>query len=157
MAQKLYRSKSDCMVAGVASGIARYFGLDPTLVRLIWLVSIPFGGYSVFLYLVAWVIVPPEPEGIASSTFEKGEHIRQRVVETAKDVEARLKGSMENHDSVDRPRSEKEQRQLLGWILVGLGLLFLSRNLFAWFSLQHFWPILLIVAGAVIVFQAVRR
>lgn len=154
---KLYRSKSDCMVGGVAAGVAKFFGLDTTLVRLIWAVSVLLGGTGLFLYLVAWVIIPPAPEGEATATFEKGEHIRQRVIETAKDVEGRLKGTHVPGQQDRADHHAKEPRQLLGWVLVALGLLFLSRNLFAWFSIGRFWPIILILVGAVLVVQEMRR
>lgn len=53
------------MVAGVASGIARHVGLDPTLVRLAFVVLTLAGGSGVLAYLVAWLVIPEEPADAA--------------------------------------------------------------------------------------------
>jgi phage shock protein C len=55
----LARSRDDRMLAGVCAGVAGYFGIDATLVRVIWAVlSIMTGGAGVLAYLAAWVIIP---------------------------------------------------------------------------------------------------
>lgn len=61
--QRLVRRTHDKMIAGVASGVADYFGLDPTLVRVGFLVLTVFGGGGLLLYLAMWVVVPPAPDG----------------------------------------------------------------------------------------------
>jgi phage shock protein C len=59
--QKLYRSRADRKLAGVCGGIGEYFGIDPVLVRLLWIVFTLAGGGGVVAYLIAWLIVPEEP------------------------------------------------------------------------------------------------
>jgi phage shock protein C len=63
MNKKLYRSQDDKMVAGICAGLARYFELDHTLVRLGMVVAalISLGG-GILFYLIAWMIVPQEPK-----------------------------------------------------------------------------------------------
>jgi phage shock protein C len=61
--RRLYRSRNDRILAGVAGGMAEYFGIDPTVVRLLWLLSIFFGGFSILVYIVLAFIVPLEPVG----------------------------------------------------------------------------------------------
>ena len=57
----LARPRNGRMLAGVCAGIARYFGLDVTLVRVIWaVVSVITGGAGVLAYLVAWALIPRE-------------------------------------------------------------------------------------------------
>ena len=57
----LMRPRDGRMLAGVCAGVADYFGLDVTLVRVIWaVVSVITGGAGVLAYLVAWVIIPDE-------------------------------------------------------------------------------------------------
>jgi phage shock protein C len=52
------------MVAGVSGGLGQYFGVDPTLVRLIFVLGTIFGfGSLIVVYLVLWVVVPEEPSG----------------------------------------------------------------------------------------------
>ena len=50
------------MIGGVCGGIAEYFNVDPTLVRLAWGVLGAAGGFIVIAYLIAWVIITEEPE-----------------------------------------------------------------------------------------------
>jgi phage shock protein PspC (stress-responsive transcriptional regulator) len=57
----LVRRRDGRMLAGVCAGVADYFGLDVTLVRVIWaVVSVITGGAGVLAYLVAWIIIPDE-------------------------------------------------------------------------------------------------
>ena len=62
MSRKLYRSRTDSMLAGVCGGLGQYLQIDPTLVRLGFVLTAVFGGHGVLLYLVMCVVVPPEPE-----------------------------------------------------------------------------------------------
>ncbi|HET7726623.1 MAG TPA: PspC domain-containing protein [Candidatus Limnocylindrales bacterium] len=61
MNRSLYRCRHDRKLAGVASGVAEYFDLDPTIVRVVWFLSIFFGGLGIFLYIAMALIVPLEP------------------------------------------------------------------------------------------------
>jgi len=73
----LVRSRKGRMVAGICAGIAQYFGLDVTLVRVIVaVVSVITGGAGVLAYLAAWVIIPGEgePTSIAQNLTGKKQH-----------------------------------------------------------------------------------
>jgi phage shock protein C len=60
--QRLYRSRDDRVIAGVAGGVADYFGMDPSIVRVVWAVLTLFSGGLLFLlYIVMWIVVPEEP------------------------------------------------------------------------------------------------
>ena len=56
--RKLYRSRSQRMIAGVCGGLADYFNVDATLVRVLFLLLAVFGGTGLVIYLVMWIIVP---------------------------------------------------------------------------------------------------
>ena len=58
--KRLYRTREGNIVAGVCSGIAAYFGIDPTLVRLAFAVFTIFGGAGILVYLIAWIVIPEE-------------------------------------------------------------------------------------------------
>lgn len=60
MEKKLTRSLADAKLAGVCSGIAKYFNLDPTIVRIIWLVLVIACGIGVLAYLICWLVMPKE-------------------------------------------------------------------------------------------------
>jgi phage shock protein C len=59
--KRLYRSQTDKIVGGVCAGLGKYFGIDPTIVRLIFVILTLLGASGVLIYLVLWVVVPPEP------------------------------------------------------------------------------------------------
>jgi len=59
--KRLYRSTHDRMLCGVCGGIAEYFQLDPTLVRLGWALFCILGGSGVLAYIVAAIIIPNDP------------------------------------------------------------------------------------------------
>jgi phage shock protein C len=61
LTNRLYRSQTDRMVAGVCGGLAKYFNIDPTVIRLVFLVMALAGGPGVLLYLLLWIITPIEP------------------------------------------------------------------------------------------------
>jgi phage shock protein PspC (stress-responsive transcriptional regulator) len=58
--KRLYRIREGRVVAGVCAGLAAYFGIDPTLVRLAFALLTIFGGAGVLVYLVAWIVIPEE-------------------------------------------------------------------------------------------------
>lgn len=58
--KRLYRSREDSMVCGVCGGIAKYFELDPSLVRLAWILFVALGGSGILAYIIAAVVIPYE-------------------------------------------------------------------------------------------------
>jgi phage shock protein C len=60
--RKLMRSRVDRKIAGVCAGFAEYFDLDVTVVRVVWLIVALFGGGGILAYIIAWIVMPEEPE-----------------------------------------------------------------------------------------------
>ncbi len=65
--KKLYRSNSQRMIAGVCGGIAEYFNIDPTIVRIGAAALCLFGGSGVLAYILAAIIIPSEDQKTAES------------------------------------------------------------------------------------------
>jgi phage shock protein C len=61
MTKKLYRSRTNKMIAGVCAGLGDFFELDPTLIRLGAVVLVLAAGVGILAYIVAWIIVPQQP------------------------------------------------------------------------------------------------
>ena len=55
---RLYRSSENKMIAGVCGGLAEFFGLDPSLVRLVFVLLALLGGHGLLVYIILWIIVP---------------------------------------------------------------------------------------------------
>jgi phage shock protein PspC (stress-responsive transcriptional regulator) len=64
MEKRLYKSATDKKIDGVCAGIAKYFDIDPTLVRLLWVLGTLFVGAGILAYIIAAIIMPREPEQI---------------------------------------------------------------------------------------------
>jgi phage shock protein PspC (stress-responsive transcriptional regulator) len=60
--KRLYRSGNERVLGGVCGGIAEYFNIDPTIVRLLWILFIFAFGAGILLYLIAWLIMPRNPK-----------------------------------------------------------------------------------------------
>lgn len=60
MEKRLYRSR-DKKLGGVCSGVAQFFGIDPTVVRVIWAVAALVYGSGLLIYLICWLLIPLEP------------------------------------------------------------------------------------------------
>jgi phage shock protein PspC (stress-responsive transcriptional regulator) len=141
--RSLYRCRHDRRIAGVAAGVAEFFDLDPTLVRLVWFVSIFFGGFGLLLYIVMAIIVPNEPlteEELAAEASSGGA------------------GSGAPH------RHARSGGSGLGLTFVGLalivfGALALANTVFVgWgYSASFVWPGFILAIGVLLVAAAVRR
>ncbi len=59
--KKLYRSRSERKIAGICGGLGIYFKIDPSIIRLIFILFFLAGGMALLIYLIMWVLVPLEP------------------------------------------------------------------------------------------------
>ena len=136
MNRRLYRCRENRVIAGVASGVAEFFGLDPTLVRVLWFLSIFFGGVSLLLYIGLALIVPlePLPAGAATAPVEPAEPHRHGAGGGGRWV------------------------TFFGIALIVLGSLALLNALLpAVAAARYLWPLFIIGIGAVLVIGALRR
>ena len=60
MEKRIYRSKTNRIIGGVCGGVGDYLGIDPVLVRLLWVGSILLAGVGLLFYLIAWIVIPEE-------------------------------------------------------------------------------------------------
>ena len=62
MSRRLYKARRGKMLDGVCAGIAHYFALDPTLVRLAWVLFSAMGASGIVAYIICAIVIPEEPE-----------------------------------------------------------------------------------------------
>ncbi|MCI6524127.1 MAG: PspC domain-containing protein [Parabacteroides sp.] len=58
MSEKKLSRSNNKMIGGVCAGIAEYLGLDPTIVRIVWVLLLLFAGFGILLYLILWIVMP---------------------------------------------------------------------------------------------------
>lgn len=77
MSKQLYRSKNNKVIAGVCGGVAEYFEVDPTIIRIAWLLLAFPGGIGLLAYIICWIIMPEknENEHQTPETNEKNKKI----------------------------------------------------------------------------------
>ena len=78
--KKLYRSTSDRMIAGICGGLGEYFGIDSTLVRLVFVFGAIFTGSVLFWAYIIMLIVVPEQPAVSQAVVEV--HSNEPVVES---------------------------------------------------------------------------
>jgi phage shock protein C len=162
MDKKLYRSRQDQIVGGVCGGIAEYFGIDATLVRLAFVLFALIEGAGVIAYIIAWIIVPERPreddrrykEDVYDVDYksedEEGEYKAEQNSSENDETEKKSKQHSKEHN--------KEQRKrVLGLILVALGIFFILDNWIPGFYWRRFWPVILIILGVVLIYREVKK
>lgn len=129
-AAKLYRSESNRVIAGVCGGLADYFGIDATILRVIFVFITLFGGSGIILYVILWVVVPSE----TTKTTNSEDHIKENV-EELKEKSKKLAGG--------------DTKTLLGIAIIIMGLALLLENLgvFVFRFIWRLWPIFIIIVG----------
>lgn len=178
MQRRLYRSEQDRLLTGLSGGMADYFDVDPTLMRLLWvLLAIFTGGVAVIIYFVMVVVVPtgavpapgiePGPVGAddepaAGNAPEPGdepageEAAPQQASETAAPGAAQTYRPYAPERQSDGRSSRLGGAAFVGLALVVIGVLALldSLGLLAQFDSWRLWPVILIAFG---VFLVIRR
>lgn len=139
------------MIAGVCSGFAEYFAIDPTIIRIITII-ITLAGMGFFAYIIAAIIMPSEEE----AARRNGEWGTGAGSTTATDDFIREHEKEKNEWDQPVKYNSERNRLVMGAILVGLGILFLGKQFFSWFDLKLFIPLLLIGIGGVIIFKGRR-
>jgi phage shock protein PspC (stress-responsive transcriptional regulator) len=66
--RRLYRSRTDKKIAGICGGLGKYFGIDPVIFRIIWLLLLLGMGAGLVVYLILWLVIPLEPQSTAATT-----------------------------------------------------------------------------------------
>lgn len=156
MEKRLYRNKDERMIWGVCGGLARYFNIDPTIVRVIAVVLALANGVGIIAYVILAIVVPLE----SSKTGDSKEVIKENIEEikqTASDLGNEIGTTFS--EEKDTSKIQRNYRSIIGIILVIAGGLFLlaNFNLFWWLRWDNLWPLILIAIGVVIIFGARGR
>jgi len=158
--KKLYRSRSDRMIWGVCGGLAKYFDIDPTIIRVIAVLLIFANGLGILAYIILAIVVPLEGSKVTTSketVQENVEEMKETAGELGREIRSTLAGEEGESEEVAKVRHRR--RNFLGIILIIVGIFFLlaSFNLFWWFRLSYLWPLLLVAIGVLIILSVRRK
>jgi phage shock protein PspC (stress-responsive transcriptional regulator) len=152
VSDRLYRSRTDRVIGGVAAGVARSLNVDPTLVRIVWAVLvIPTGGIAALVYLVMLIVVPEEPTGI------------ERVTEAPDGTPAGAPVDGSTPPGVE-PGDRSARRgggaaRTVGLVLIVIGAIFLLAQLAPQLRIDFgaIWPWVSVAIGILFLIGSVRR
>jgi phage shock protein C len=175
VADRLYRSRDDRMLAGVAAGVAETLDADPSLVRIAWaLLAIFTGGIAFVVYIVMAIVVPEAPAGYtgmapagspaqpvwtpqpgaapdgSGATGPAPAAAQPAANSWADDREARRSARRARHASGGTGRGGL----IAGVVLIAIGGAFLVREFVPWFDWHLWWPVGLIGLGALLLVVA---
>lgn len=131
------------MIGGVAGGLAEYFEIDPTIVRIIFIVTLFIGGGGFLAYIILWIVVPEEPfifvTPDSSSQQTPPSEGEQKTQQTPQ---------------FDYESHRQKRRNFGGAILIVIGVLFLMDNFIPRFHFGDFWPLILIAIGIALIMKS---
>jgi phage shock protein C len=158
MEKKLYRSRKDRMLLGVCGGLAKYFGMDSSIMRIIAvLLTIATAGFGILAYIFMAIIVPIEEtkkEAPRDIVQENAEDLKTTAEEFGKKVETAFTAKDGESDS----NVHFQRRYLLGIAVIVVGIIILLGVLgvyhVAWGII---WPVILIAVGVLIILSVTKK
>lgn len=154
MAKKLYRSTLDKMIGGVAGGLAEYFDIDSTLVRVLFIVVVFLGGGGIIAYIILWIVVPQKPYELPKNP------ITQTPPESGSgsnfsDEQSKSDSFSVSNGGVASSVEQTSSKQIwVAIVLMVIGGLLLLDNIFPRFDFDHYWPVILIGIGIGLLLKA---
>ena len=162
MEKKLQRNEQDKILAGVCSGLADYFDVDVTWIRIAFVVATLAGFSGVLAYIILWIAVPARPfkPGNYNAAFG-GYNTDYRVYEDKKVADPFNTYTGEAlSEPVYTPKKSGNGRMIAGLLLVAFGAYFLldEFNIIPyWFDFDKLWPLVFIIPGILIISKNGKR
>lgn len=164
MSKKLYRSRDDRMIAGVCGGLADYFNVDSSLVRLAVLFIFLFQGVGLIAYIIAWLVMSEEPvkneyrmpddyyieDSKNTDNLDQDQEPRTESEEQKnKEYESRKRKEKEYYQQYQEQSSENSnnRRKLFAVIMILVGSIFLIDIWIPNLYWEKYWPLILVAAG----------
>jgi phage shock protein C len=155
MQERIYRSKNDRIIAGICGGLAKYFDIDPAIVRIIFILLFFFKGVGFLAYIIMWIVIPTDPHEMKYSynpgaskeksggkeSFDENDDIID--AEIIDEEHSSINNNAENNKSKTR-----DNRFIVGVILIILGGLFLLKEYIPSISMEIIIPLIFIGIGA---------
>jgi phage shock protein C len=171
MEKKLYRDEHRKSIGGVCAGLAEYFGVDVSVVRVIFVLSVLLKGIGLLPYIVLWIVLPKKPFGFTDPTFKPGVdpgfgpgtgfHPGYKPYGDVKvDYTVPPPNTVGQPFSPYTPVKKPSNAGLIfGVILIALGTIFLLDQLdfIPDWDFEKLWPVVLVAAGAAIIFSAKKQ
>jgi phage shock protein C len=146
MDKKLYRDDLHKTIGGVCAGLAEYFSIDVAVVRIIFVVTLCLHGGGLPIYIILWIALPKKPLQMQTPF-----------------VDYTVPPSGANPYAVppvfNQPKQKSTGTIIAGAVLLVIGMLFIldDFNIMPDWDMEHFWPLILIVIGVVVIFSGKKQ
>jgi phage shock protein C len=140
---RVYRSTTDKIIAGVCGGLGQYLRIEPLILRILFII-LAMNGIGLGLYIILWIFLPLEQKEYP----DQEAMIRHNVNEISEQVQAWSRGTQD----------QSKLMLILGGILIGVGILALLNNfgLLWWVNAIRLWPLLLVALGAALLLNSLK-
>lgn len=157
MKSRLERSNTNKVIAGVCGGLAEYLAVDPTLVRVAFVVMTFVGGIGILGYIVLLILMPQPGQPAPFTKPAPSTVSTDATAAMDTDSTAQTTAVTPVDPAVQRAEAER-RRSAVGYLLIALGVVFLLSNVGAFRIIQwnYVWPLVLIGIGALFLVQRVR-
>ena len=142
MNRQLFKSRKNKVFSGVCGGLAEYFKIDPSIVRVAWILislafTVAFGG--LIIYIIASIIIPERPADYNGYNDHQGEGFGSSYED--------------NSDRWSSSHYDKSKgRMIIGGVLILFGLMALVKQFFRWIDFSFLWPLILMGIGALVIY-----
>lgn len=147
--KKLYRSRDDRIILGVCGGLAKYFNIDPALVRVFFVILAFIDGMGILLYLVMAIVFPKEPGELEIDESKRIKELARGVGREAQQLVSQLESGRSVSSNV---------MAAIAVVVIILGFMaYLSQVLPSWLNWNLFWTIFVILVGIYILVRFGRE
>lgn len=153
---RLYRVVNGRVIGGVAGGLAEFFGIDPTIIRIIFILLTIMGGGGILIYIILWIVVPERY--ITQSPYSTyTPPINPDSTATGSGVGETYKGfdpmTASGYPETSKKSNKMEGSLIAGLVLILIGGFFLFERYMPNIDFSDFWPLLLILIGIIMIFK----
>jgi phage shock protein C len=157
MEKRLYRSRSDRMIAGVCGGLGEYLGVDPVWLRLFFVLLLFATGFGFWAYLILWIIVPEEGREPAAPGDTVQANVQEMADRAREFGQSLQRGLQRDGEPAETGPTSGPIIVGLAFILLGAFLLLNQLNLFWWLRWDVMWPLAIIFVGGALLFTRLRE
>lgn len=144
---KLRRNPINKVIGGVCSGLADYFNMDVTIMRLLFVIAFIFASFGFWFYIILWIVLP-----IGQRTIDNGQ-------QSTVDSQSQRTESQEADGVTGNGQSRqlKMKSIITGTVVILIGLLFLVNNFIPITWVWKLWPLILVVIGVVMIVTSSKK
>ena len=172
MEKRLHRNEQDKMIAGVCAGLAEYFDVDVTWIRIAFVIAVIAGASGILAYVILWIAVPArpfipgtfnQPSGRYNAGYnpESGRYNADyRVYEDKKEPTAYSAYSVPEPPVMVKPKGSNNGRMIAGLLLICFGAFFMLDEFDVipyWFDFDKLWPLVFIIPGILIISRSGKK